>query len=313
MTSLGTAMMRQTAAGVEASLDDARVNRFRSLLEGPLAIVASGGSYTTALLWAHLHEVAGNPAWAVTPYAFAQRTLPPGTRVLLLSASGNHHDILAGAARALERGHETRAVVYRADSRLASLVGQASEPDAVFAVGDPPYPDDMIAVQSVVAFAVLAGRTYAGRGPWAPYFDCDAELPTRVPRFVIAFGAGAAEPAAVDFVNKCHETGLAPAWHTDLRHFSHGQFMMLRGGGDDPLLLAFATASQRDYVKRFAAVLPPTACLHRIEVDAEGAPAALSLLARSMRSFAPIIERAGGPPTLATLPAWGRSVYELEP
>ena len=199
-TLLNTSFMRETAAALESSLDTDRVQRFRSLLDGPLAIVASGGSYTTALLWAHLHESSGSPAWAMTPYAFAQRLLPAGTRVLLLSASGQHHDIVRNAELAIERGHDTRAVTCRVNSPLAERVGQAASSDAVLVVGEPAHADGLIAVQSVVAFSVLAARTYAGAGPWAPCFeDASISLPARVPRFVVAFGAGGAEPAAVDF------------------------------------------------------------------------------------------------------------------
>ncbi len=314
MTALNTSFMRETAAGIESSLDPGRVERFRSLLDGPLAIVASGGSFTTALLWAHLHESAGSPAWAMTPHAFSQRLLPAGTRVLLLSASGHHHDIVRNAELSIERGYETRAVTCRAGSPLGERVGRAASPDAVFVVGEPRHADDVIAVQTIVAFAVLAARTYAGPGPWAPCFEGDTcGLPACVPRFVVAFGAGAAEPAAVDFANKCQEAGLAAAWQTDLRHFAHGQFMMLSSAMPDALLVAFATRSQRMYVERFAAVLPPTTPLHRIEVETEGAAAALSLIARGMRSFEQLLACGGGPPTMATLPAWGRAVYELEP
>ena len=308
MTSLHTAFMRETAAGIESALDAGRVEQFRSLLDGPLAIVASGGSFTSALLWAHLHESAGSPAWAMTPYAFSQRLLPAGTRVLLLSASGHHHDIVRSAALSLERGHETRAVTCRARSPLAERLGPAMASGVVFVVNEPRYADGLIAVHALVAFAVLAARTYAGPGPWTPCFDGSGmEPPAHVPRFVVAFGAGAAEPAAVDFANKCQEAGLTPAWHTDVRHFAHGQFMMLRSSDTDPLLVAFATRSQRAYVERFAAALPTGTSLHRIEVDTEGAVAALSLLARSMRSFERLVERGGGPPTLEVLPVVGPS------
>ena len=66
--------------------------------------------------------------------------------------------------------------------------------------------------------------------------------------------------------------------------------MMLQAPAEDALLVAFATRGEREYVERFAATLPPTVRLHRIEADTEGAGAALSLLARSMRSFERLVE-----------------------
>ena len=305
--------MRATAEAIEASLDTSRIDRFRALLDGPLAVVASGGSFTTALLWAHLHEAAGWPAWAMTPYSFSERKLPAGTRVLLLSAGGQHHDIVRAAAISAERGYDTRAVTCHAHSPLADRVGGAMPDGAVLAIGALPRPDGLIAVQALVAFGVLAARIYHGPGRWADLFDVDGiEPPPSRPRFVVAFGAGAAEPAAVDLANKCQEAGLAPAWATDVRHFSHGQFMMLRSAGPDTLLVSFATRGQRDYVERFASALPPSIPLRRIDVETEGAAAALSLLARSMRSFERLVELGGGAPTTDVLPAWGWTLYELK-
>jgi fructoselysine-6-P-deglycase FrlB-like protein len=313
MASLDTAFMRGTAEAIEASLDSHRIDRFRALLDGPLAIVASGGSFTTALLWAHLHEAAGWPAWAMTPYNFSQRKLPADTRVLLLSAGGHHHDIVRAAAISAERGYETRTATCHAHSPLAERVAGSMPDGSVFAIGALPRPDGLIAVQALVAFGVLAARLYDGPGRRAELFEVDGmEPPVSRPRFVVAFGAGAAEPAAVDLANKCQEAGLAPAWATDVRHFSHGQFMMLRSAEPDTLLVSFATRGQRDYVDRFAAALPPSIPLHRIDVETEGVAAALSLLARSMRSFERLVELGGGAPTMAVLPAWGWTLYELE-
>jgi hypothetical protein len=312
MTSLNTAAMPETAAEIEAAVDTRLVEQFRARLEGPLAVVASGGSFTAAVLWAQLHEAAGHPAWAMTPYAFAQRRPVAGTRVLLLSAGGHHHDIVSTVAIATQRGHDVRAVC-RAPSPLADLVAAAGSRADVLIMPPTQHADGMIAVHALIALAVVAARAYEGAAPWADLLGGDGlSLPGPVPRFVVALGAGAAEPAAVDFVNKCQESGLAPAWQTDVRHFAHGQFMMLQAGQPDMLMLAFASRSQRAYLDRFAATMSPATVLRRIEVDADGAAAALALLARGMRTFEQLAARGGGLPTIAGLPGWGRALYELE-
>jgi hypothetical protein len=314
MTALNSLLMADTAAGIEASLDPARVERFRASLSGPLAIVASGGSFTAALLWAHFHEAAGYPSWPLTPYAFAARRLPAGTRVLLLSSGGNHHDILRTANLSRERGHATYAATCRADSPLAERVSADAGPDMVFATSDPRHQDGLIAVHGIVAFAVLAARVYAGAGPWAARFEgATVTMPDAQPRFVVAFGTGVAEAAAVDFANKCHETGLAPAWHTDVRHFAHGQWMSLHGTDPDMLLVAFTTRSQRAYFERFSATLPPSIPRRHIEVDADGVDAGLRLLAHSIRSFDEMATRGRGAPTIDVIPGWCRALYDLEP
>jgi hypothetical protein len=314
MTALKSLFMADTAAGIEASFDIGRVERFRASLSGPLAIVASGGSFTAALLWAHLHEAAGYPAWPLTPYAFAGRRLPSDTRVLLLSHGGTHHDILRTADLARERGHLTYAATCREDSPLAERVIAHAGPHTVFATSEPRHQDGLIAVHAIVAFAVLAARVYAGAGPWAPCFEgATVTMPDAQPRFVVAFGSGVAEAAAVDFANKCHETGLAPAWHTDVRHFAHGQWMSLQGSDPDMLLVAFTTRAQRAYFERFSATLPPSIQRRHITADAEGVNAGLLLLAHSIRSFDEMATRGRGAPTIDLIPGWCRALYDLEP
>jgi len=314
MSDLRTSLMAETAAGIESLLDGAAVDRFRTMIAGPLAIVASGGSFTTALLWSHLHEASGHPSWAMTPYAFAERSLPPGTRVLLLSAGGQHHDVLRAAELSQRRGFATRAVTCRRESALGALVSRSDGSDALLVTPELQHSDGLIAVHGIVAFAVIAARMYAGPGPWAPCFDVEPmALASRRPAFIVAFGAGVAEPAAVDFANKCQESGVAPAWHTDVRHFSHGQWMSLRHATSDMLLVAFATQSQRPYLERFADALPESIPLRRIEVDCDGAAAALTLLAHAMRSFESFATCGPATPTIDMIPAWCRTLYELEP
>src|SRR4051812_2357333 len=150
MSALNAALMPDTAAEIEARVARPLVERFRARLDGPLAVIASGGSFTAAALWAHLHESAGQPAWAMTPYAFRQRTLAAGTRVLLLSAGGHHHDIISSARIAAERGHVTHAVC-RAPSPLADLVVAASSSDHILEIPETRHVDGMIAVHALVA------------------------------------------------------------------------------------------------------------------------------------------------------------------
>src|SRR5207253_289029 len=172
--------MKETAVAVESSLESARLEQFRTRLAGPLAVVGSGGSFTTAALWAYLHESAGYPAWAMTPYAFAESRLPAGTRVLLLSAGGTHHDIIRTADLALRRGCETLAMTCRPESALATRVARGSSIDAVLVVPEPVHADGLIAVHGLVAFAVLAAPIcYWWRLPRARSANISSALPRR--------------------------------------------------------------------------------------------------------------------------------------
>ena len=77
--------LARAAEETESSLVGWRVERLRTALDGPLAVVAAGVPRAAALLWARLHEAWGRPAWATTPYEIAQRGLPQGARALVLS------------------------------------------------------------------------------------------------------------------------------------------------------------------------------------------------------------------------------------
>ena len=195
MTSLNTGVLRETAAGSSRRSVPTAVARFRSRIDGPLAIVGSGGSFTTALLWAHLHESAGHPAWALTPYAFAQRRLPAGTRVLVLSAGGDHHDAVRSAAsRPRARVPDVRRHLPRRLAARRVRRSRQRRQAPCSSSNEPVHADDLIAVQGVVAFAVVAARIYAGPGPVGAVLRRRRVSSRRRGRrsFVVAFGAGAA-------------------------------------------------------------------------------------------------------------------------
>ncbi|MEZ4465838.1 MAG: hypothetical protein R3F43_15595 [bacterium] len=69
----------QLAERTVASLVGWRLQRLRRSLDGPLAVVGTGGTLALATLWARLHEAAGQPAWSLTPADYVARATPPGT------------------------------------------------------------------------------------------------------------------------------------------------------------------------------------------------------------------------------------------
>lgn len=317
-------LLTVTARRAEAALEPARLARFGATLDGPLAVVGSGGSLSTALLWAHLHEARrGAPAWALTPYQLVERGVPPSTRVLLLSAGGAHHDILRAARHGAARSWALRAVTCRAGSPLAEVVGAACGPDAVLALPEPLGDDGVLAIHGLAPVALLAARLHeepAGAGGWTACFAgaTPLTLPAQLrrPRFVVALGAGVATAAAADFAGRSQESGLAPAWHTDPRNFAHAQFLALADGPPgEALVVSFALAHERPFLDRWLATLPPETPRLRIEPSSEGATGAragLELLLRGVRTFEALGRATGAHFDLAELPAWGRALYFLE-
>lgn len=273
----------------------------QAALEGPLAIIATGGSFALAVLWARLHEAAGWPAWALTPADFCARALPPGTQVLVLSASGRHHDILR-AARHAERPY---AVVCDRSAPLCDLVrsrgGDALilPPVAATGLGDH---------RPSIGFLSLLARWH-GVSASALFERTPPDVSVDRPAHVLTLGAGLAAPAAIDFANRCRETGLATARATDLRDVAHGDLLAV------PLattcLVLFAPTAQDAYQAEYLRVLPPD--LDRIEITTPhaGALAGIDLLLQAGRLSAAWQQRFDTRPSIASLPDWLKALYRL--
>ncbi len=286
--------LAKAAERTASSLVGWRIERLRTALDGPLAVVAAGQTHAAALLWARLHEAGGHPAWAMTPYDLLHRGVSPGVRVLVLSVSGRHHDLLA-AARLVAGEHPTIAVTCDRSAPLARVVrGAADDSDAVVLPRAP-------SPASIVPMAVLAARVYAGMGSWVAAFRSarPATLHATPPRTVVCVGAGLAYPAAYDFAARCLCTGFAPARATDIRNLAHAE-----SASYDPtrdwLLAAAAGPEQRTYIKRATETLPDGAASICLESDRTDAHAALELLGQSIVTFAALEDPSGDRPDWAT-------------
>lgn len=289
----------QTLAGVAGW----RLVRLRRALSGPLAVVATGGSFAAAVLWARLHEAAGFPAWALTPADFVRRRLPDGAKVLVLSVSGRHHDVL-GAAR---RAPRVYAVVCDRSAPLCDVVRQAGG-DAL--IVPKPQISGMADPALLVPFAVVAAAAYgASRGVAACFEHPTPPPPDERPRHVLALGAGLSWPAAVDFTNRCRESGLATARASDWRDVAHGDLLAI-----DPSstwLALFGTPTDADYLAKYAALLPDGLTHQTVLATHDGALGALELLHQAGRLAWDAMARFEVKPALQALPDWLRGLYRL--
>ena len=243
-----------------------------------------------AMLWAQLHEKRGYPAWAMTPYQFVERGVPPGTRVLFLSVSGRHHDMLRAAHVVRDLGRDAHAVIFNSGSPLGAMV-RAADPDyGVMHLPEPVQRDSLTTIHSLVSMGVLAAAINEGGGPWAPSFYVQTQtLPVGRPGHVIVLGVGVSQPAAFDFASRCRASGCAPAHSTDLRDFAHGDLMTV--GAEDTWLVGFSAGEQYGPMARALACVPPEIPRLHFTTEESGASGALQLMAQSIVGFVELANR----------------------
>lgn len=302
------------AQQTESQLVSWRVQRFREALTCPLAVVAAGGTETAGTLWARLHEKAGNPAWVTHPQDFISRPIPPGSAALILSTSGRHHDLLAAAKHALDQGIPTHVVVTAPRSPLVALARDAGAENACFSLPTLPPEAARYDLHCTLPMAILAAHSYEGGGPWAECFEATpATLPDGLPTDVVCLGVGLARPVALDFAQKCRESGLAPAHTSELRQFAHGGVMAVRPG--KTWLICCALGRERDYMDRYLAQIPADVDVLRLENPDGGVRSALNLLAQSLLTFGTLADRAGQHPDRSRFPQWASKLrlLPLEP
>ena len=301
--------LAETAHRCETDLVGWRITRMREALAGaPLVVVATGSTHSAALLWARLHEETGHAAWASTPHDFVARALPPGTRVLLLSGSGRHHDMLRAARHAVRCAPAVHAAVCTHRPPLGDLLRDAGDQNGVIQLTGPDAGlDGFLPLRALVPMIVLAARVRGTPGLLAPVFGTarPASVPPTPPRDVVVLGAGLATPAAADFAIKVRESGLAPASYADPRDFAHGAWRA--ADPERTWLVSFALPEQRPYLDAMLADLPlPTV---RIQTRRAGVEGALELLARGALTLARAIEHHGAEPHRAKIPAWATRLY----
>lgn len=300
--------MVDTARRAEGGLVSWRVDRLRADLAGPLVVIGAGGTAPLARLWAELHARTGHAAWATTPLELRERPLPTGAQVLVLSASGRHHDILGAARHALDAKARVHAVCTRADAPLIDMVRGADASHHAVVLPGPARKQGLATRAAGVPLLVLMQAVYGGGMAAAALFDLSPiELPPSPPSDVVALGAGLARPAADAFAQLVRESGLAPARAADPRDFAHGAFMAVE---PQTWLVIFGLSSQRWLGPFCQALLDGPICLR---LSAPGGPveAAARLYARALATADQAMHAFDARPGRSDIPSWAARIYRL--
>lgn len=285
-----------------------RRERLREALSGSLVVVAAGGTHAAASYWARLHSIADGLAMPMTPYDFVERALPPGTKVLLLSMSGRHHDMLSAARHARDNAAGVQAVVGDRSAPLVSILRERDDADALV-IPRPPH-SGVVEQWGVVSLWILALQTYGYPGPWTPRFEVEPVAPpAELPDHLYCLGGGFGRAAAHDFARVVQESDLCRASAHDVRDFAHGNFFPANRPGT--AIALFSQGDQRDYAAQVAEILAPHMPVIQVREPDSTVTGGLRLMARARLTHATWVDHFGRRPVRDDIPGWAVKLYHL--
>lgn len=322
----------QSLAELEPTYTWARladVSHFAAVLsrcaDTPLIATGSGGSLSVAQLIADAHEAfTGQLARAVSPLELATLPAQRSLSMVLVSARGTNPDAVGGAR--LIAGSEPRVgliLTLNERSPLVRLTRRYSMLDLVQFDG-PARHDGFLAVNSLVALAVLSLRAYANA------FGTDVGLPERLstllpsfagldariarlgsPETVIVAYAPGLRAAALDLESKFTESALASVQVSDLRNLAHGRHNWLDKRAKTTCLIVLSDRAHASLARRTLALLPAAIRRVSLEFAGERLAANLAALTAAQFVFGSFARARGVNPNRPRIKRFGRELYHL--
>ncbi len=289
-------------------------------LEGPLLVVGSGGSLSTASMIADLWNAStGNLGKFETPY-LAKTTLLNGFTgsVVIVSAGGENPDVLGIARQAIRSEVRTlMSICCRKGSSLSRLTsgyghGFACEYDP------PSGSDGFLATNTLVGLNTIICRAF-GRDKELPKAWKRPSISRRLldrfggsslPTEIILLYGFDARPAAVDFESKFSEAALATVQSTDLRNFAHGRHNWIAKRPDTGVI-ALIGGQDKDLLKRTLDALPSSTRTLVIASKHDGVRAAFDLQAAVFELTLAFGKARKIDPGRPGIPPFGSRIYHL--
>jgi len=306
----------------------------RNSADGPLLVIGSGGSFTSASFSEFLHQVCtGRIAKALTPLEAVHSPLDlRHTNVLIMTAGGKNPDIIGAFSRLVEREPRSLGVLCTRGrtplTRLASRTGRTR----IFDFDIPSGKDGYLATNSLIATITLVVRAYESAGLTRPVLPDAflALLPGRVTpavftrglavkaqplwtrRTLIVLHTPATQAAAVDLEARFSEAALGSVQVADYRNFAHGRHYWLAVRGNETGIVAFVTREVTDLADRTLRLVPEEVPTLRIDLPEEGALASLSAVLHSLYLAQLAGDATGVDPGRPSVPDFGRRLYRIQ-
>lgn len=302
-------------------------------VDKPLIALGSGGALPVAQVACTLHELeTGQPAIAMTPFAFFRSRLQlTNAAVLCISSGGNNPDILTAFESARRREPAALAVLCgNPDSTLIQRASKHSWIDPL--VFQLPSPDGFLATHSVVGFSLILARAF--RSAQNHKRDFPKSLPTLLGHrrwssarlnlrrtaeslcggdTVLVIYSPLLRAAALDLESRCAEAALSNVWLSDLRNFGHGRHHWLAKRASTSAVLALATTQDSDLLNRTISLIPSEIPSASLVFDRSEAHAIIASLVSTVLLPETIGHAFGIDPAKPGVPVFGRKLYRLRP
>jgi len=302
-------------------------DRIDGLASYPLIAIGSGGSQSTAILVADLHQTKfGQVAKADTPLsALSYLKVLKHPAIFIVSAGGKNPDILGIAKAVVESEPESLiALCATKNSPLARIVNGYSR-GFCFDFEMPTGKDGFLATNSLLALSVAALRGYgydtsdlpqsfevarqvSGRaGPKRQSRDLSHLLSVR---HLIALHGPQSRSAAFDLESKLIEAGLVSVQLADYRNFAHGRHHWL-AKNPDSAVVALASKEETLLAERTLRLLPRNIPSTLIASPASSYASWVVLQAAVFDLVAKFGDVRKIDPGRPGVPAFGRRIYHL--
>ena len=300
-----------------------------SLCGFPLLVVGSGGSLTAAHLVANAHEQRfGLMAKACTPLELVgSLQVLSRTAVLIISSGGRNADVLAALRHSIKEEVERIGIVCGSIGSPLIRLGHSKDFVVSAEFKNPAGRDGFLAVNSLMAFAVLLSRAYDRTTDFpasledltkcheidALPLECsvgDLEELVECETLLVMYGRHT-KAAAIDIESRFAEAALGRVLLADFRNFAHGRHNWLAMRREESGVLALCSMDEVSIAKRTLALLPEGVPRVMARLDKDSAGGSLAGLVYSI-ALAGIVGRARGvDPGRPSVPDFGRRIYHL--
>lgn len=305
----------------------------RTCIPYPVLSVGSGGSYTSALFAALLHEhYSGKMAKTLTPLELVQTPLDFREMVVLfLTAGGRNPDIISSFDAAIQR--EPNAIGVLTTRSGGPLIDRAKSHanTRAFDFNIPSGKDGYLATNSLLATIVLLFRAYRQMGgrkcdrkDWEKELiasengieDATASLAEDTQHLwerdtLLVIHDQFTRPAALDIESRFAEAALGPVLVSDFRNFAHGRHYWLERLGDSTGILSLVTPRTEEISRGLMRLVPDGIPKLELNFGMDGIRSTIKAIIYSMLLAGCAADAQGLDPGRPTVPQFGRKMYRL--